>query len=308
MDQRPQLERRPSELTPRLGLNFHRTHWPTAPALKAHEAAGFSWVQTHTPPRAVLSERELCGRYARALRTALDTTGLRLLLHGPDELLVGSPEHDRAFEGLLGFARDAGAEIIVYHGMNIPRDAGREQPRPGERLLAEERALRGFAARAERDGLTIAVENLAPVYPSPPVARRVCHDPLAVRNMVRRIDSPAVGMLLDVGHANITCSLDGTSLREILGEVAQDVVLFHVHDNLGRRRHDVGAPGVDPVRLDLHLPPGSGSLPWPEVGPLLCGHHAPLMLEIEPSHRPDLVALAEITTTMLLRRRQLATA
>jgi len=82
-------------MNPRLGLNLHRNHWPTAPALKAHEAAGFSWVQVHTPPWPMLCGRERTRLHARALRRVLDTTGLRLVLHGPDDLTAGAPQPDR---------------------------------------------------------------------------------------------------------------------------------------------------------------------------------------------------------------------
>jgi hypothetical protein len=91
-------------MNPRLGLNLHRNHWPTVAALKAHEAAGFAWVQAHTPPWPMLCGRERTRLHARALRRVLDTTGLRLILHGPDDLTAGAPKQDRAFEGLLDYA------------------------------------------------------------------------------------------------------------------------------------------------------------------------------------------------------------
>jgi sugar phosphate isomerase/epimerase len=69
-----------------------------------------------------------------------------------------------------------------------------------------------------------------------------------------------------------------------------------VHDNLGVRRRDIDAPGVDPLRLDLHLPPGRGSLPWGRIATVLREHSAPLLLEVEPSQRP---ALPELTETLL---------
>lgn len=301
MEERPHLERRASELTSRLGLNVHRDHWPTAPALKAHEAAGFSWVQVHTPPRAMLVDRERCARHARALRMALDTSGLRLLLHAPDDLSAGTLDHDRAMDGLLDYAADSGAELIVYHGLSFAAATGPAGRRIAERAAAEERALGRIARRAERQDVTLAIENLAPVHPSPPTPERLCHDPFAVRDLVRRLGSPAVGMLLDLGHAHITCERAGGDVAAVLAEVAADVVLFHVHDNLGARRHDAGAPGVDPLKLDLHLAPGSGTLPWRRVADRLRTHAAPLMLEVEPSHRPELTTLAEITTTLLLR-------
>jgi sugar phosphate isomerase/epimerase len=122
----------------------------------------------------------------------------------------------------------------------------------------------------------VAIENLAPVHPGPP---RLCHDPLAVRDLVRRLASPAAGMLLDVGHLHPTTGCAGGA-----------------DDNLGVRRRDIDAPGIDPLKLDLHLPPGRGSLPWGRVAAVLREHSAPLLLEVEPSQRP---ALAELTAALL---------
>ena len=67
-------------------------------------------------------------------------------------------------------------------------------------------------------------------------------------------------------------------------------------DNLGVRRRDIDAPGIDPLKLDLHLPPGRGSLPWGRIAAMLREHSAPLVLEVEPSQRP---ALAQFTAGLL---------
>jgi sugar phosphate isomerase/epimerase len=69
--------------------------------------------------------------------------------------------------------------------------------------------------------------------------------------------------------------------------VLDTVTLFHLHDNLGARWQPSGTEsGVDPLRLDLHLPPGRGTLPWDRLAPALAAHRAPLMLEVHPPHRP----------------------
>ncbi|MCW2992616.1 MAG: sugar phosphate isomerase/epimerase, partial [Conexibacter sp.] len=275
-----------TSLGTRLGLNVHRDQWPTAPLLDSYGSSGFSWVQVHTPPRPMLADGARSRSHARALRAAIAPHGLRLLLHGPDDLSAGTIEHDRAFDGLMDYAAEAGAELVVYHGLAFPVGDGAQ-----ERAAAEERSLQRFAARAEALGLVVAIENLAPVYPTP-APPRICHDPLAVRDLVRRLASPAMGMLLDVGHAHLSASLQGDSAERTVRAVLDDVVLFHVHDNLGARRHDLGAPGVDPLKLDLHLPPGAGCVPWDRLGPLLAAHEAPLMLEIERSHGAAPAALA----------------
>jgi sugar phosphate isomerase/epimerase len=136
------------------------------------------------------------------------------------------------------------------------------------------------------------------MYPTPPTPRRRCHDPLAVRDLVRRLDSPAAGMLLDLGHLHITADATRSDHAAVLAACAADVVLFHAHDNLGCRR-SVDAPGVDPLKLDLHLPPGRGSLPWGRIARVVAAHPAPVMLEVEPSQRPALELLAARTVRLL---------
>ena len=271
------------ELGTRLGLNVHRDQWPTAPLLDSYESAGFSWVQVHTPPRPMLADRERCRSHARALRAALAPHGLRLLLHGPDDLSVGTIEHDRAFDGLMDYAAEAGAELVVHHGLAFPvADVGGRTRRARRRRGAVAAALR--RSRRGRSGVTIAIENLAPVYPTP-APPRICHDPLAVRDLVRRLDSPADrDAARRRPRASQSPSLRGDGAERAVRAVLDEVVLFDVHDNLGARRHDLGAPGVDPLKLDLHLPPGAGCLPWDRLGPLLADHHAPLLLEVERSH------------------------
>jgi sugar phosphate isomerase/epimerase len=282
----------------RLGLNVHRDAWPTTAMLAAYEAAGFAWVQVHTPPRAMLSERRHGLRHARALRAALDGTALRLLPHAPDDLSAGTIEHDRAFGGLLDYAEEAGAELIGYHGLDFAEADGPAAARLRERAQLEERSLIPLVQRAHSLGITGAIENLAPLYPSPPTPARRCHDPLAVRDLVRRLDSPAAGMLLDLGHLHITADATRSDPAAVLAACAAEIVLFHAHDNLGCRRA-VDAPGVDPIKLDLHLPPGRGSLPWARVAGTIAAHHAPVMLEVERSYRPALAVPAADTARLL---------
>jgi len=277
----------------RLGLNLHRDGWPTPRMLATHEEAGLRWLQVHAPPRVMLIDRQRCRRHARALRIVLASSSLRLVLHAPDDLSAGTLEHDRAFDGLLDYAAETGAELVAYHGLNFADAAGPARAPVRERAQLEERSLAGILQRAHTLGVIVAIENLAPVHPSPP---HLCHDPLAVRDLVRRLDSPAVGMLLDVGHLHITADASHSDPALVAAAVAGEVVLFHVHDNLGVRRRDIDAPGVDPLKLDLHLPPGRGSLPWGRLAGVLREHSAPLLLEVEPSQRP---ALPELTACLL---------
>jgi sugar phosphate isomerase/epimerase len=249
--------RDPADLDGRLGLDQPVGWWPTPPRLKAYEAAGFQHLQVRMPPRAVLVDSELVLAHATALRENLRLTGLRLILHAPDDLLAGTREHDRQLEGCLTYAGITSCGLLVYHGANIAVD----DPRRDGRLRAEERSLRRLLPRAAELGVRIAIENLAPVYPGP---AHVCHDPVAVAELVARLDSEFAGMCLDIGHANIVAGLLGRGLVEVISPVLEHVIVFHVHDNFGAgaQAQAQRAGGIEPKRLDLHLPPGAGTVPW----------------------------------------------
>jgi sugar phosphate isomerase/epimerase len=266
-------------LAGRAGLTVPQDWWASAPLLKSLEAAGFDWTQVHAPPASVLRDARSCARHAAELGRSLSTTGLGCVVHAPQGMRTGGREGDRAFDGLLAYAAEVGAGFVVYHALALPDAPGSEEP-----LLAEARSLAGLANRAERLGVTIAIENLAPVYPQPEV---VSAAPLTLRGLANRIGSERLGLCLDLGHAHITAEQRRTSIERLCEPVLDVTCLFHLHDNLGARR--AGGPralGIDPLRLDLHLPPGRGTLPWGRLAPRLAAHDAPLVMEIHPPYRP----------------------
>jgi sugar phosphate isomerase/epimerase len=283
------LEDSRRRLDHRLGLNVPYEWWPGAVTLKAIEAAGFRWVQVAAPPVEMLADPRHGVRHATALRGALEVTELCTVVHGPTSLKLGNALHNRAFEGLLEYAQQIGAGHVVYHALDFPRR--------GTETAEEEKALRRLVVTAEAMRITICVENLCPVYPG---RSSVCHDPLSVRDLLRRVDSPAIGMLLDVGHANVVAGFMGVDMLTLVEPVLGSVRLFHVHDNFGARlRGAGGSPSVDPLQLDLHLPPGAGSVPWEALGPMLLAHEAPLVMEIHPAHRPRPTTLHELAMSLL---------
>jgi sugar phosphate isomerase/epimerase len=283
------LEESRRRLDHRLGLNVPYEWWPAATTLKAIEAAGFRWVQVATPPVEMLADPRHGVRHATALRRSVEVTELCTVVHGPTSLQVGNALHDRAFEGLLEYTQQIGARYVVYHALDFPRR--------GSESAAEERSLRRLAVTAEAMKITVCVENLCPVYPG---RSSVCHDPLSVRDLLHRVDSPAFGMLLDVGHANVVAGYMGVDVLTLVEPVLDHVRLFHVHDNFGARlRGAPEPPSVDPLQLDLHLPPGGGTVPWERLAPLLLAHEAPLVMEIHPAHRPRPTTLHELATSLL---------
>jgi sugar phosphate isomerase/epimerase len=275
----------PATLEDRLGLNVPYEWWPAAPILKEIEAAGFGWVQVPSPPPAVLINPRLSSRHAAGLSEVLGTSGLHPILHGPGEVTAGNADGDRVIEGLLGYAAEIGAQRVVYHAANHP-----DEPASEDRLLAETRSLARLARHADRRGITIALENLAPVFPGP---EALSFKPLLLRTMAKRISSPSVGLCLDLGHANVVAGLHGSDPIELIEPALDRTVLFHLHDNLGARRGREEAPELDPLRLDLHLAPGRGNVPWDRLAPLLAHRQAPLLLEVHPPHRPSPAHLFE---------------
>jgi sugar phosphate isomerase/epimerase len=266
-------------LSERLGLSVPHEWWPSAPLLKSYEAAGFDWVQLHSPPPSVLRDHHFCTRHGAAVAEALATTSLAAVVHAPAGLRLGDRDGDRAFEGLLSYAAEIGAAQIVYHAMALP-----DAPAADAARAAEERSLEAGVALAERLEITIAIENLAPVYPGP---ETLAASPVTLRSLVQRIGSDNLALCLDLGHAQITADLRHTGVERLCEPVLDLVSVFHVHDNLGARWTRAGDElGVDPLRLDLHLPPGRGTLPWDRVASLLADHRAPLLLEVHPPHRP----------------------
>src|SRR5262249_52842935 len=165
----------------RLGLNIPYEWWPAAAMLKEIEAAGFTYVQVPAPPPSVLGSPGQASRHALALAESLGTSGLRPLLHGPGSVRAGTQDTDRVLKGLISYAPDAGASPVVYHAPNPP-----DEPASEDALLAETSSVAALARQAERVGVIIALENLAPVYPSPDA---LSFTPKILRTMAKRVSS-----------------------------------------------------------------------------------------------------------------------
>ena len=240
------------------------------------EAAGFRFVQVPSPPPSVLVSPREATRHAAALSDVLGTAGLRPVLHGPGSIRAGTRDGNLALEGLISYAAEVDASLVVYHAANLPDEPASEDAR-----LAETRSLAALATRAERLGVIIALENLAPVYPCS--RRPLLH---AARSCGRwRSGSPLPPSASASTSATPTSSpgLRRTDPLELIEPALDRAVLFHLHDNLGARRGDPGSPELDPLRLDLHLPPGRGNVPWDRLAPLLARKAAaPLVLEVHP--------------------------
>jgi sugar phosphate isomerase/epimerase len=115
------------------------------------------------------------------------------------------------------------------------------------------------------------------------------------------VGEPNVNPCLDVGHAHLHATTAGGDLAALIAPSLARAALVHLHDNLGAARPRERAPRLVPLRLDLHLPPGAGAIPWPAIAPQLRDSAAPLLLELHPPHRPEPQRAATITAELLSR-------
>jgi sugar phosphate isomerase/epimerase len=150
----------------------------------------------------------------------------------------------------LDWSASLGARIVVVHpgGLSDPDEIAERTD-----LLTQSLDLLSLEAGAR--GLRIGLENMPKgVYPGSRMAD--------LAGVVRQIQSPSLGLVMDTGHARIS----GEIREETLA--AKDLLIStHVHDNDGR--------------ADSHRPPGEGVIDWPLWFSSLSviGYEGPIMLE-----------------------------
>jgi hydroxypyruvate isomerase len=162
-------------------------------------------------------------------------------------------------EGKL--ASDLGGPMVVVHPSCW--NPGRKEMTPeqievtsGPRWPLLDDFLRRLAEIGERLGVVYLIENQ-------PLNCPLGHDVARLAQAVRSINSPAIRMCLDTGHAHITGNL-ADSVR-----VAADVIAYlHIHDN--------------DKKLDDHRMPGDGNIDWPAFADAVrqTGLTAPRMFEV----------------------------
>ena len=218
------------ECTARQGIDFAVEHG-------FHGLELGSW--SHWPER-------LSGSDVRDLRIRAAGDGVDLSIHFIHRG-VAPASHDRErrdrhlseLEATLRLAHDLGARPIVVHPGLI--DCGDLPPAEASESVRAEALdhLADFLARgahlAEDTGTVLCVENL---FHTPGNVIQSYEELVA---LVETVGSPAVGITLDVGHADLS---DG--LPSALAAFAPHLRHVHVHDSDGRRDHrEVGRGTVD---------------------------------------------------------------
>ena len=206
------------------------------------------------------------------VREALLEADLAYTIHAPLDMnlmdLTAHSLHRDVLNASIEFASGIGAEVVVCHaGQRVgPRDARHSFER---QLAAERTVLREAGDRAAELGVTIAVENY---YPELPIVRGEVYDysvwPRELGGQIRAVDHPAVGICLDVGHAALAAGVFGFDYLEECAAAAPLVRHLHLHDNL-MKTNLTGTPPVSEHPVyglgDLHLPPGSGTVPLQDL-------------------------------------------
>ena len=270
-------------------------------------ATGFSHVELSGKSLGVAVSGQMLPARLAALQAALERCPVRLTLHGTNVssaragnlMDVTTPNQRRVAEGDLALAAAIGAEVLVVHSGSL-RDVYGDDDALAMAMAAERDALRALGDAAGRHGIRIAVENVDPVgiY----VARRAYGLRLErLAEQVACVDHPQVGMCLDVGHAFLAASYLGDDFLAAVRGVAPLVTHLHLNDNLGRTQLDEEVDVDERLSLgdgDLHLLPGWGVVPLPEVFAMPFPQDPIVILELRPhfaEHFPEaLIATREL--------------
>ncbi|MDD3421011.1 MAG: sugar phosphate isomerase/epimerase [Methanocellales archaeon] len=145
---------------------------------------------------------------------------------------------------LLGEITDL---VVVHPGHLSPLGAELADKAWGKNILGIQR----LCDIAREYGIIVAVENM------PNIHHLLGRFPEELKGMIQNVDRVNVGMTLDVGHANLTKTLD--NFLEL------DFKHMHLHDNFGER--------------DDHISLGKGSVNWNKVLKRLKSYEDRLVIE-----------------------------
>lgn len=276
--------------------------------LEHAQSLGYDQVELDVSAYALIVDGLLRRPQLDALVGVLRNAGLRYSVHGLSRLnLAYDPRHalcKRIMACQIEICAAIGAQKLVYHSGLQALDAVRAGVRAelfsheelAEGFQREIVALRELAPLAADAGVTIGLENgdshqwehqLLARYGQPRAAILDHHARLRVEPIVAQlaeINHPNIGMTLDIAHLHIAAYDTGFDYLAAIETAAPWVRHLHVNDNFGRldRGFDTESDRYAFGEADLHLPPGWGSIPYPEVFARLAGYQGDLILEIKP--------------------------
>ncbi|TVQ55560.1 MAG: sugar phosphate isomerase/epimerase [Rhodobacteraceae bacterium] len=247
-----------------------------APALDAFEAFGLDSVEVFLPSLGVIVGGRIRPAALAAMREVCAGRPYALTAHGPLCCNLG----DAANAGLhrdtarrsLEAAAEAGARVLVIH-------ACAAHPEAAETAMAvEAEALAALAPEAEAAGVVIGVETM---FPDP---GSWTPSPAELARTLAEVDSPWVGATIDFSHALLNAAVRGFDYLVEIAALAPHARHLHIHDSFGRPApFRPWSPG-DAIAYglgDLHLPPGSGAVPWDALAGLPYGGSCVANIELD---------------------------
>lgn len=281
--------------------------------LEIFTEVGFDNVELHIAGLNVIRGGKICKEELKELIKITRRFPLNYTCHAPNALNIAGGRnvkaHLQVFKVCLYLCVEVGAKLFVYHsGQNTLKYLFLEYDRlPSEKELnqrweVETERLAEMARLASDLGIVIGIENMDPQLseilflaelgiPESQLAKyNQALRPDLLAHQIRMINSPNVGLTLDVGHAFLAVPYwEGKDFLTVIEEVAPQVRHVHLHDNFGCLVNGVDKPcerlifGVG----DNHLPPGWGKIPLIEVLTILSkvSYDGWLNLEIRPKHK-----------------------
>ena len=279
-------------------------------ALEVRAAVGFDGAEVNLGCLNAIRNGRVIREEVERGREVLSRYPLRYTVHGPGSLsMARHPEHAaRVLGACLEVSAELGAEVYVYHSGQIALHdayAGLRPPPTDDELRdmwsRETEALLPFAERARELGLMLTIENRDPHLWELAALERwgrsgdgllTYHQGMRLDLLAQQaaeINSPAVGVCLDVGHAFLAAPYwHGATFLDGVRTVAPWVRHVHLHDNFGRL--DDLSDGLEDRLIfgeaDNHLPPGWGDIPLREAAAILkgAGYEGWYLVEIRPRY------------------------
>ena len=162
-------------------------------------------------------------------------------------------------------ATEAAAELGVRHLVLHPGPE-REKKAPSvefyHHLETASYSINKISKRCKELGITLLLENMLP--------HLLCGRTQDMLYIMGAMDEINVGTCLDTGHAYLS-----QDLPSVVHKLSFHLSMVHVNDNNGTG--------------DDHLPPGEGSIDWPEVIAQLDSYNfrGPLIIELSARHGTD---------------------
>ena len=152
------------------------------------------------------------------------------------------------YRRLFEASKILGAKYVVVHADEYSTVSGRYDQ--NEILNFTYDYLAPFVEYAEKNGMTVAIENLfedkTRYCPQIDGRSRCTSTTEELKAIIERFNTPSVACCWDFGHAK--CSFGKDAMLAAMKELGKYIVCTHVHDNYYEK--------------DLHLMPFTGDIPW----------------------------------------------